>query len=180
MDFVRDYNKTAIIYDGDRISYNEMIRRIKGYSEIVEIEEEDKVVIYMENRPELIYSFLGVWDKKGTNVCLDSTFSGEELQYYFKDSNPKYIFTSEKNKANVAEALTALNMSVPVIVVDEHKPQYTGTDLVTRTPDSDQVALMLYTSGTTGEPKGVMLTFDNVLVNIEGLDTYKMYRESDV
>ncbi|MGL4567253.1 MAG: AMP-binding protein, partial [Fusobacteriaceae bacterium] len=90
------------------------------------------------------------------------------------------MFTSEKNKANVAEALTALNMSVPVIVVDEHKPQYTGTDLVTRTPDSDQVALMLYTSGTTGEPKGVMLTFDNVLVNIEGLDTYKMYRESDV
>lgn len=180
MDFVRDYNKTAIIYDGSRVSYNEMVRRVKGYSEIVEIQEGDKVAIYMENRPELIYSFLGVWDKKGTNVCLDSSFSGEELQYYLKDSTPKYIFTSEKNKENVNIALTALDMSIPVIVVDEQKPEYAGTDLVTRTPDPDQLALILYTSGTTGEPKGVMLTFDNILVNIEGLDAYKMYHESDV
>ncbi|MGL4980869.1 MAG: AMP-binding protein, partial [Fusobacteriaceae bacterium] len=180
MDFLKDYNKTAIIYGEEKISYNEMIRRVKGYSEIVDIEEEDKVIIYMENRPELIYSFLGVWDKKGINVCLDATFNSEDLQYYFRDSNPKYIFTSEKNRINVAEALKATSMDIPVIVVDEHKPEYQGEDMVTRTPDPDKLALMLYTSGTTGEPKGVMLTFDNVLVNIEGLDKYNMYQKSDI
>lgn len=180
MDFVKDYNKTAIIYDGSRISYNEMIKRIKGYSEIVEINPEDKVVIYMENRPELIYSFLGIWDKKGTVVCLDASFSAEELQYYLKDATPKYLFTSDKNRKNAADALAALGMDIPVIVVDEQKPEYHGTDLIVRTPDAEQLALMLYTSGTTGEPKGVMLTFDNILVNIEGLDTYKMYQENDV
>lgn len=39
---------------------------------------------------------------------------------------------------------------------------------------------MLYTSGTTGNPKGVMLTFDNILYNIESLDEYKMFLETDV
>lgn len=180
MDFIKDYNKTAIIYDGSRISYNEMIKRIKGYSELVEINPGDKAVIYMENRPELIFSFLGVWDKKGTAICLDSSFSAKELQYYLKDSTPKYLFTSDRNKKNAVDALRAIGMEIPVIVVDEQKPEYHGTDMIVRTPDPDQLALMLYTSGTTGEPKGVMLTFDNILVNIEGLDTYKMYQESDV
>ena len=41
------------------------------------------------------------------------------------------------------------------------------------------VSLILYTSGTTGNPKGVMLMFDNILVNMEGLDEYKMFQETD-
>ena len=39
---------------------------------------------------------------------------------------------------------------------------------------------MLYTSGTTGKPKGVMLKFDNILVNIEGLDKYNMFIKEDI
>ena len=73
MNFVKDYNKTAIIYDGKRISYSE----VKYFSTLFDIKPQDKVIIFMENRPELLYSFLGTWDKRGTCVCLDASFMGK-------------------------------------------------------------------------------------------------------
>ncbi|MGL6063688.1 MAG: AMP-binding protein [Fusobacteriaceae bacterium] len=180
MTFVKDYNKTAIIYDGNNISYKEMIRKSKGYSEIIDLEPGDRVVIYMENRPEFFYSFLSVWEKKGICVCLDSSFTSKELEFYLVDSNPKYIFTSDKNKESVKLALSNLNLSIKIIIVDEEQPEYQGESLVIDSPNPEDTVLMLYTSGTTGSPKGVMLTFDNILVNIEGLDTYKMYEDTDI
>ncbi|MGL4687594.1 MAG: AMP-binding protein [Fusobacteriaceae bacterium] len=180
MTFIKDYNKTAIIYDGNNISYKEMIRKSKGYSEIIDLKSEDRVVIYMENRPEFFYSFLSIWEKKGVCVCLDSSFTSKELEFYLVDSNPKYIFTSDKNKESVKLALLNLNLSIKIIIVDEEQPEYQGESLVIDSPNPEDTVLMLYTSGTTGSPKGVMLTFDNILVNIEGLDTYKMYEDTDI
>lgn len=55
MKFVKDYNKTAIIYDGKEISYKEAIVKSKIFSQEFPIENEDKVIIFMENRPELLY-----------------------------------------------------------------------------------------------------------------------------
>ena len=93
--FLKDYGKTAMIYDGREYSYRDVILGAKSFSERIEIKKEDRVIIFMENRPELLFSFLGIWDKQGTCVCLDGGFSGDELTYYIKDSKPKYIFTSK-------------------------------------------------------------------------------------
>lgn len=183
MNFVKDYNKTAIIYDGKKISYNEVIRKGKLYSEQVEIEPQDKVIIFMENRPELLYSFLGIWDKRGTCVCLDASFSGEELVYYLNDSDSKYIYTSKNNLKNVEEGLKLSGKSLKIVVVDEVEDrdmEIPQDEFYLKAPEKEDIALMLYTSGTTGNPKGVMLTFDNILVNIEGLDKYKMFIKEDV
>lgn len=179
MEFIKDYNKTAIIYDGNEYSYRDMIEKAKGFEEFVKIDREDKVVIFMENRPELFYSFLGIWDLGGTCVCLDASFNGEELKYYLEDCNPKYIITSEKNMEATKEGVALWGQSCNVINVDQLVTKPYEGELILKAPDRDAVALMLYTSGTTGNPKGVMLTFDNILVNIEGLDKYKMYQEQD-
>lgn len=183
MNFVKDYNKTAIIYDNKRISYKEVIERSKYFSTLLDIQPQDKVIIFMENRPELLYSFLGVWDRRGTCVCLDASFSGEELVYYINDSDAKYIYTSKECFKSVKEglALTGKTDEISVVIVDDVVVENIELkEYVLQAPEKEDIALMLYTSGTTGNPKGVMLKFDNILVNIEGLDKYKMFIPEDI
>ncbi len=182
MNFVKDYNKTAIIYDGQRISYKEIIEKSKYFSSLMSIKEQDKVIIFMENRPELLYSFLGVWDKRGTCVCLDASFSGEELVYYLNDSEAKFIYTSNGSLPAVKEAIALTGKNdIEIVNVDDVKIESVQVDeYILKAPEREDIALMLYTSGTTGNPKGVMLKFDNILVNIEGLDKYKMFIAEDI
>ena len=183
MNFVKDYNKTAIIYDGKRISYSEVIKKSKYFSTLFDIKPQDKVIIFMENRPELLYSFLGTWDKRGTCVCLDASFSGEELVYYLNDSDAKFIYTSNGSQKAVVEGLALSGKTSEVKVINEDEIEVKDIEIkeyILKAPERDDIALMLYTSGTTGNPKGVMLKFDNILVNIEGLDKYKMFISEDI
>ena len=126
MKFVTDFNKTAIKYDGREISYKEMIRWSKSYGERLDIDREDRVIVFMENRPEFLYSFLSVWDKKGTCVCVDGSFDAETFEYYIKDADAKYIFTSKDNTETTKKAMEAAKVNMEVLVVDEMTDDYNG------------------------------------------------------
>ncbi len=179
MELVKNYEKIAIRYLDRSISYRELIEAAYSYGEVYDIEVEDKVLIYMENRPEFIYSFLGVWNKRGTCVCLDATFTAKELEYYLIKSDAKYMYTSRENLEKARAAIAATDVDIKVVVVEDIKiGSYKGELSLTR-PEPEDISLMLYTSGTTGNPKAVMLTMDNMLANMEGLEQYNVYTRDD-
>ncbi|MGL5053708.1 MAG: AMP-binding protein, partial [Cetobacterium sp.] len=181
MNFIYDRKKTAVIYKDREYSYNEIIKTSKIYSSLLNIEKEDRVAIFMENRPEYIASVLSVWDKKGTCVNLDVSYTSEQLVYVFNDSTPKYMLTSNQNLEIALKAKQDSNSNIIIINLDEidTSVDFKMDDVSIECLDNESVAVMLYTSGTTGKPKGVMLTFDNLMSNIEDIEEIKFVSGED-
>ena len=182
MKFVTDFNKEAVFYKDKEYSYKDIIKMSKYFSSLIEMKKnEDKAVIFMENRPEFICSFFGIWNSKGIPVNIDAGYSAEELEYILTDAEPKYIFTSNKNFDTAKEAVKLSGKEIKIINVDflSVPENFKVDEYVIYSPDSEDTGVLLYTSGTTGKPKGVILTFDNLMSNVDAITEIKLATPKD-
>lgn len=181
MNFLHDRGKAAIIYKDREYSYKELITGIKYYSTLLKIKKDDKVVVYVENRPEIIEALFSIWDSKGIGVVLDAGYTAEQLLYVFEDAEPQYIYVTNKNYKNAIEAKEKYGKEIEVINIDEIvvPENFIPDNYEVNIDNTEDVALLLYTSGTTGSPKGVMLTYANLLSNINAIKAIELVDETD-
>lgn len=182
MNFLYDRKKTAIVYNDVEFSYFDLIKGAKYYGSLLKIERDDRVVIFTENRPEFIYAFFGIWDREGTSVNLDAGYNAEQLAYVLRDCSPKYIFTSEHNYATAVEGKNLANSDVQILKFEDlliPEKFIESKDAVIKAPAEDKTTVILYTSGTTGDPKGVMLTFGNLMSNMRGIKEVDIITDED-
>ena len=180
--FLYDRQKTAITYGEQKISYADVIKYVNFYSNLLDIEKGDRSALMMENRPESIFSFFSIWAKKGIAISLDAGYTMDQLAYVLGDSEPKYLFVSNKTKKVAEEANSKLNNAVKIINVDEIElPADYKIKQAEFSNDSNQdIAVLVYTSGTTGNPKGVMITYENIETNMAGVRAVDLVNENDV
>ena len=115
MKFIKKFDKTAIIFGDEKISYLELLSNVKNYTEYLHIEEGDKVAIFSENRPEYVYAFLGIWQKKGICNPIDAANNYDELLYVLKDAEPKFIFVSNKTQDLVKKVIEENELEIKII-----------------------------------------------------------------
>lgn len=179
--FVTDFNKEAVFYKNKEYTYKDLIREAKYISKVLGIEKGEKVVNFMENRPEFICSFFGIWNSKGVPINIDAGYTAEELEYILTDADPKVIMTSNKNLKVAEEAIKLSGKNIRIINCDEiNSPEdFEVDEYVIYSPEPEDIGVLLYTSGTTGKPKGVVLTFDNLMSNVDAIVEIKMATPKD-
>ncbi len=178
--FIKPSEKPALIWKDENISYNEVLKNISSYSTLLSLDNFSKVAILSENRPEWIYAFYAGWKKNACIVPIDFMSSVDDISFILNDCKPEYIFYSETTKENIQIAASKISYEPFLINIDEIKPVVINDDFSFPERDLNDTAIIIYTSGTTGIPKGVMLSFDNLLVNIEAVSRdVEIYKPED-
>ena len=186
--FLKRGDRLAFVdFNDKKINYTELVNNVKYFSEnVITAEKDDFGLILMENRPEWIYTYFALWDRKAVPIALDSTSNSKEILYVLEDSGPKFIICSDETEKNVKEAVSMHDKGQVVIInVDSHSIDENKMEIIKKddfeleNPEGDSIATMLYTSGTTGSPKGVMLTFNNLSSELEGLEKKNLLEPSD-
>ena len=179
--YLYDRKKIAITYGEEKYSYADVIKYVNYYSEFLDISKGDRVALMMENRPESIFSFFSIWAKKGIALSLDAGYTVEQLAFVLNDSKPKYIFVSNKVKEVVEKANQKIGNIVKVMVVDEITlpTNYIAKQEEFENVSDEDIAIIVYTSGTTGNPKGVIITYANIKANMDGVRAVDLVNDSD-
>lgn len=143
------------------------------------IKSGDRIAVISESNPEFGVVFFAAVRAGAILVPLDPKLSAEVLKFQVSDSAPRIIFAS-KSCLDLASTVVEGNEEIcTVIVMDDssaQSPHKTLQGVSTRIlkegreRDLEETALIVYTAGVTGESKGVMLTFNNLLSQAEALD----------
>jgi long-chain acyl-CoA synthetase len=158
----------AIVWGEEEVSYGALWERTLGWNRRLHhelaVQPGDRVAIWLKNRPELAQAIFGVWQAGGVVVMINHFQKPDEITYILKDSGARVVITEAEFReaaARVADRLSGLRF---LHIEEPVPPDAAGLAPVPRS-ESDLAAL-LYTSGTTGHPKGAMLSHGNLLHNV--------------
>jgi fatty-acyl-CoA synthase len=183
----RDPDRTAVVDSGGRTTYAELdarAARVAGALRDAGIQPGDRVAVALKNRVEFLELLFGVARAGAIFVPLNFRLAAEEVAYALGDSGSTLIVVQDDTAAAVAAALEQLDGEpVRVLSVDGTPNRDLGPQGV---PNSGYAAWrdaaepadphpveprdpvsIVYTSGTTGPPKGAVLTHEGVLVNVQ-------------
>lgn len=170
MIYSKDLKKTALIAGSSKESYSGLLQKINIFARHYADRKVRKVAIYSENRPEWIYAFYSATVNNACVVTVDFMASEEDVAYIIEDSRPELIFSSSNLKEKLKNLLKTTTHSPEIIFFEDMKYDSESEAISIEPPeDIDETAVIIYTSGTTGSPKGVMLSYRNLLANLDGV-----------
>ena len=145
----------------------------------------DRVAAQLPKCPAFIYLHLAAAQIGAVFLPLNPAYPKAELRYFLADSGARFLFAEGRKKAAIAAILPELPALQHLILVDpadnwEARVARFSRERPSPLPtDSDQTALMLYTSGTTSRPKGALITHGNLTANIASLHEAWGWRADD-
>ena len=180
-------DKVCVKFEGQEVTYAQMEQKalqLAGWLQQQGIKKDCKVGFIFKNSLEFVELLWGVTLAGGVSVPLNFRLVGEELIYILNDSDAEILFIAEE----FVETIQSIRSQLPKIqkivvaspsVTDDWVSYHTIFEKqynyhLEQQSDHD-ACLIMYTSGTTGKPKGAVLTHKNVVINAQN-----MIREFDL
>ena len=174
---IRFPNKEALIFKGQRTTYGELYQQACRLSAALSrsfgLRRGDRVAIFLSNIPEFLQAYYAVEKLGAIAVSLNVMLKRDEVEFILRDCGAKALITMPQLLEQVPENILTLRGTV-VVGETNRIGCLRFFDLIAERPTSEAPnvrvetedgAAILYTSGTTGQPKGVLLTHGNLLFN---------------
>ena len=165
-------------------SWNEFSSRVRTVSNAMlnlGVKVQENVGVFSQNCPQYLFCDYGAWGIRAVTVPFYATSSEQQIQFIINDSKIRFLFVGEQEQYEKAHRVMALCPTLERIIVFDRSvtlsprdpnalyfddflklgdgfPRQTEVEKCAREATFDDLANILYTSGTTGESKGVMLT----------------------
>lgn len=142
----------------------------------------DRVLIYLNNSPEYLFSYFAVWRIGAVAVPTNRVYTKFELAYMIENAGARLVITDEDgvDSFDQFEDDPASGVSVVVLVPSEIEKMRKHPILPPAQTDPQDLCQIQYTSGTTGKQKGAMLTHGNWLAAISNEVDVMEFVESDI
>ncbi|MCP9630539.1 malonyl-CoA synthase [Rhodopseudomonas palustris] len=188
-DGLADPAKLAIeTADGGRISYGDLVARAGRVANVLidrGVKPGDRVAAQTEKSVEALVLYLATVRAGGVYLPLNTAYTLHELDYFIGDAEPKLVVCDPSKRDGIAEIAAKVGASVETLGADG---QGSLTDAAAQASEQfatvprgpDDLAAILYTSGTTGRSKGAMLSHDNLASNSLTLVDFWRFTADDV
>jgi long-chain acyl-CoA synthetase len=182
----RDGDAVAIKLDDAELSYKQLdgaSAHVAGLLRSKGVEPGDRVGIMLPNVPYFPVVYYGVLRLGAVVVPMNVLLKGREVEFYLKDPEAKVLFAWHDFAEAAEQGADGTDAEVVLVKPGEFEDMVGSADAVTDVADrsGDDAAVILYTSGTTGTPKGAELTHDNLVSNVETiLETLIQIQGDDV
>jgi long-chain acyl-CoA synthetase len=181
---------TFLVFEDERWTFGDVMSHADALSALLVnrfgVAKGDRVAIGMRNYPEWVISFAGIQGIGAVSVSLNAWWTADELDFALSDSTPKVLIADAERAERCAP--TCARLGIAIIVVRPNGPIPDGaarwSDVVHPGPtvarvhiEPDDDATILYTSGTTGTPKGAVSTQRALVQAILGFGCRKAVEE---
>ena len=188
-DGVDDLNRLAIeTFDGQRISYGELVARAGQMANVLVnsgVKPGDRVAAQTEKSVPGLVLYLATVRAGAVYLPLNTAYTLNELEYFITDAEPSLVVCDPSKAQGIGAIAAKVGAKVETLGADgkgsltdaaaKAKPEF-----ATVARADDDLAAILYTSGTTGRSKGAMLTHDNLASNSLSLVDYWRFTDKDV
>jgi len=174
---------------GKQYSYQDLIDitgKIGSFLKDLGVSPGDRVAVQAEKSAECFLIYLGVMRMGAIYLPLNISYTAREVKYFLTDAEPSLLICSvQKKQENSSSINKWVRLGALTLEEDGSGEFYSSamkssSDCQICEKEPDDIAIIMYTSGTTGQPKGSMLTHKNLITNARSLTSLWKFVRTDV